>query len=332
MSVAGSLIKEVLYPPEITCEARPINPGATAWTSLTEATYLQPWLCILRSLGAARNASTRARIRGTLQGRSYERIIEGPVLPLVDYRIPTEIAFDEDMFIDFYNSGALINNYQSRTVFELRDYSVAEKLAYGASDASFTEEELPLIDRFNLRDKIRRGELPMSRPLGTLRRQEVFSYYNVLAANTPVDLADINVAAGQKVILRRLWTLRPVANVTALTVLVSREQRLYNTIYPFVLTDYNAVMDPLELYIPAINRMQVQLLSTTGHAATDVGVVAEFDVRDMTVWDKVAWGLDRNATFTSSAERAAIAELGLKDLVRAGVYSLDEAWLHEHPR
>ena len=321
------------YPPEIVAEARPVNLVANAPNRLVDLPLggvEHGYLLELRELGAARNANvTHVEISGILLGRRYERRIDGNVLPLVDYNYPINVPLDEQLFIDTLAT-AIVANYQSRAIYGVRDFSVAEKIALGANEEALTSEELELAERFNIENKVKRGELPLDRPLGTLMRQEVHSYYGPLAVNIPMNVGVINVAKGEKAILRRLWTLRPAANVTALTVTVEREKAAFLTLYPHVMADLNTVMRPTELYIPALQRLRCYVTSTTGHAATDVGVVAEFDIRKLTVYDKVAWGLTRSKLYTSDEERETIRDLGLEDLTKAGIYDLREAWLHTH--
>ena len=333
MSLAPQVIGLVKYVPEVVAEAQPFNLVANTATRVVDLPYggtEYDYLLRLREIGAVRNANVSyVAISGVLLGRRYARRINGNVLPLVDYNYPIEVPLDEQLFVDVFPT-ANIGNYQSRVLYEVRDFSVAEKIALGATEAALTSEELELAERFNLENKVKRGELPLDRPLGTLVRQEVHSYYGALVANTPVNVGVINVAKGEKAILRRLWALRPAANVTALTITVEREKADFLRLYPHVMTDLNTVIRPMELYIPALTRNRCYVTSTVGHVAADVGVVAEFDIRKLTVWDKVAWGLTRSKLYTSDEERAMIKDLELEDLVRAGIYSLPEAWLHSH--
>jgi len=333
MSLASQVLGLVKYPPVRVAEARPVNLVANTATRLvdlplggSESNYLLK----IKELGATRNANVSyVEVSGVLAGRRYERRIDGNVLPLVDYNYPLDLPLDEQFFMDIFPLAG-IANYQSRVIYEVSEFTPAKKAALGVSEAGLTSEEVDLIERFNIRNKIQRGEIPIEKPLGELLRTEVYSYYAALVANVPVEVGVVNVASGQKAILRRLWTLRPAANVAALTVTVERDRTNFLTLYPHVMADLNTVMRPMELYIPALQKLRCYVTSTTGHVATDVGIVAEYEIRNMTIWDKVAWGLTGNKRHTSDEERSMIKDLGLEDLVKAGIYSVSEAWLHTH--
>lgn len=335
MSLASQVVGLVKYPPETVAEARPVTTVANQTTRIVDLPYggkEYDYLLELKEFGATRNAGVDyVTISGSLLGRRYERRIIGDLLPLVDYNFPVDVPLDEQFFFDVFPT-AIIGNYQSRVVYEVKNFNVAEKLALGATEATLTTEELELAERFNLRDKIKRAQLPMSWPLGTLVKQEIHSFYAALVQNVPGNVATINVAEGEKVILRRLWTLRPAANPLNLIVTVERDKAPFLTLYPHVMTDLNTVIRPMELYIPALQRNRVYVTSTVagGHIATDVGIVAEFDIRKLTLWDKVAWGLTRNKRYTSEEDRALIRDLELEDMVKAGIFSLSEAWGHTH--
>jgi len=333
MSLAMQVLGLVKYPPVTVAEARPFTLVANTPLRIVDLPLggaEENYLLRLKELGATRNANVSyVEVSGMLAGRRYDRRIDGNVLPLVDFNYPLDLPLSDQFFVDILATAG-IANYQSRVIYEVSKFTPADKVALGVSEASLTSEDVELIEKFNIRNKVKRGELPTKRPLGELLRTEVYSYYGALLANVPVEVGVINVAIGEKAILRRLWTLRPAANVTALTVTVERDGTNFLTLFPQVMVDLNTVIRPMELYIPAIRKLRCYVTSTTGHVAADVGIVAEYEIREMTLQDRIAWGLTGSKLYTSDEQRAMIKDLDFEDLVNAGIYSLSEAWLHTH--
>ena len=170
----------------------------------------------------------------------------------------------------------------------------------------------------------------MPRPPGTLIRDELFTFNTALPANVPGTVCQVNPPVGTKAVLRRLWTFLPAANATALTVNIYREQALFFSVYPHCLPNYNVLVLATELWIPALEELKVLVTSTTGHIATDVGVIAQVETRDLTLADKMSWGLVRDRRITSDYERGLIDDLNLWDLYDAGIFTLPVALAHEH--
>jgi len=328
MSVMSQVLRLVEYPPEKFAETRLVNPlPATTLTTYSEIPEIEPWLVWLRSASFDRNASVSVRIEGTVADKRFEDILAfGAAVPVLDDYIPLNIPFDRDARVFEYNAAALpIANYQSRVTWEVQHYRVADKLSMGITYENLTEDEQLLADKFQIMRNIRGGKLPMPYPKGDLQHTVVGTYAGNPAAGLPNETAIIERTCpdGYKLVLTKVWANRPVANLGDLEIRVYRDRKLFLTLYPICFPNYGTITRyerPLELWIPALSHMRVAVFSGTGH----VGILAqaELELRRLTIWDKMAWGLENKRTITSQEERDLISELGLHDKLDAGIYEL----------
>ena len=324
MSLAPEILRLVKYPPERLIEARLTDLAATTKTPFFEAPTIEPYLIWLRRIAQVRNTNVEVFVEGKVVDREYEdRLAFGDALTILDDYTPLEAPFDVNAAVSFYNSGAIINNYQARVTYEVQEYRVADKLALGVGWASLDGEERRVAEKYLVRNKVLVGELPMPYPQGPLLYQYIGNYAGNMAADEEVPLVDRTVPPGQKAVLRLLWARRPAADFGDLVLRVYRERKLFLTIYPYCLPEYNTTtryIRPVDLWIPSIDRLRVTVHSGTGH--TGVLAQALIEMRQMTVWDKIAWGLTRNNRITSREEVALIEELDLRDKLAAGIYTL----------
>lgn len=329
MSVAPTLFRLAKYLPVRLVESVPTTLLAGSRTNIWEVPDPDPYLLWFISwsggIASALDTDVYPTLSGEVAGRRTENRIPFPgALQIPDDDIPWKVPFDNNVILELVNPtvGAKAN-YQSRAVWEVHDYTVADKVALGVGEAAMNDEEIRLRDKFQIPDRVKANELPMKRPEGQLLETFVGNYETAAMAVSEINLFDKTVPAGHKAILRLLWARRPVANLGALTINVYIEKRLYLQIYPYSMANYGTVtryIPPLDLWIPAIENLRVTVQSTTGHV--NVKTLVTMDLRKMTLFDKVAWGLTNNKRHTTDEDRAKIAEYDLEDKVKAGVYSL----------
>lgn len=328
MSVAPTVFRLAKYLPVRLVESVPTTllAGRTnIWEIPDPDPYLLWFISWSGGILAGLDPDVYPILTGEMAGRRTENRISFPgALQVPDDDIPWKVPFDNNALLQLVNPtvGAKAN-YQSRAIWEVHDYTVADKVALGVSEAAMNAEEIRLRDKFQILDKVKANELPMKRPEGQLLETFVGNYQIAAMAISEINLFDRTVPAGHKAILRLLWAQQPAANFGALTINVYIEKRLYLQIYPYSMANYATVgryTPPLDLWIPAIENLRVTVQTTTGHV--NVKTMVNMELRKMTLFDKVAWGLITNKRHTSDEDRAKIAEYDIEDKVKAGVFSL----------
>ena len=330
MSVVQTILENVKYPPEKFLETRFIAAlAATARTTCSEMSVIEPMLVWLRDMSfavaGARNANISSIVEGTVADQRYENILAfGNAFPELVDKIPMNVPFDFDARVILYNAavGALANT-QGRVTWEVQTYRVADKLAMGIKYDNLEEEEQRLADKYHLIRSLEGCKLPMPYPKGALRYSFPGVFSGALIANQEVNLIRRTVPDGYKLVLTKLWAAHPAANFGNLEIRVYRDKNLFLTLYPYCFPDYTTVAPtrqimPLELWIPALQEMRVTIFSGTGHAAEQA--MAEVELRQLTIWDKMAWNLERVRKITTGEERDMISELNLRDKLDAGIY------------
>lgn len=329
MSVAPTTFRLARYLPVRLVESVPTNLGAASRTNIWEIPDPDPYLLWFISwsggLASALDPDVYPILSGQVAGRRTENRIPSPgALQQVDDDIPWKVPFDNNALLALVNPAVGVKaNYQSRAVWEIHDYTVADKEALGVSVDAMDDEELRLRDKFEIPDRVKANELPMKRPEGQLLETFVGDYEIAPMAVSEINLIDRTVPAGHKAVLRLLWARQPVANLGAITINVYIDKRLFLQIWPYSMANYATVgryTPPLDLWIPAIENLRVTIETTTGHA--NVKTLVNMELRKMTLYDKVAWGLIKNKRHTSDEDRALIEEYDLEDKVAAGIYSL----------
>jgi len=329
MSVAPTLLRLAKYLPVRLAETVPTTLLATARTNIWEIPDPDPYLLWFKSwsgsLATALDTDVYPELSGEVASRRTENRIPFPgALQQIDDDIPWKVPFDNNALLQLVNPAVAPRvSYQTRAVWEIHDYTVADKEALGVSVDAMDDEELSLRDKFQIPDRVKANELPMKRPEGQLLETFVGNYEIAPMPVSEINLIDRAVPAGQKAILRLLWARQPAANFGAETINVYIEKRLFLQIYPYSMANYVTVgryTPPLDLWIPAIENLRVTIETTTGHA--NVKTMVNMEMRKMTLFDKVAWGLIKNKRHTSDEDRALIEEYDIEDKVKAGVYSL----------
>ncbi len=328
MSVASTTFGNAKYLPVRLAETVPTNLGVGP-TNIWEIPDPDPFLIKFISWSGGILAGLDADVYPILTGEIADRRTENRIyfpgaLQVPDDDIPWKVPFDNNALLQLINPTAVPRaNYQSRAVWEIHDYTVADKVALGVSEASMDDEEVRLRDKFQILDRVKANELPMKMPEGQLLETFVGNYEIAPMPVSEVNLINRTVPAGHKAILRLLWARQPAANFGDLTINVYIEKSLFLQIYPYSMADYATVgryTPPLDLWIPAIDNLRVTVETTTGHA--NVKTMVNMEMRKMTLFDKVAWGLIKNKKHTSDDDRAKIAEYDLEDKVAAGIYQL----------
>lgn len=326
MSVVQQMVDNIRYKPIRFVESRMIaNFGATTLLAYSEYDYCEPWLIRLREISQDRNANIRAIIEGTVAEKRFEDILAfGAAWPDLDDSYKVDIPFDFDARVQLFNAAVVaIANYQARVTWEAQHYRVADKLSMGIKYESLDEGDQALADKFLLERRIMGGSLPMEYPKGDLQYTFIGNYSGNPAINTDNNLVNRSVPDGYKLVLTKVWCSHPVANFGNLELRVFQDRTRVLTMFPFCHPNWTTAtrdIPAVDLWIPALSNMRVALHSTTGHAATIAG--CEIELRRLTIWDKMAWGLDKSKRITSVAERAMIEELDLFDKLNAGIYEL----------
>lgn len=336
MSVAQTIFENVKFPPEKFAETRLVATlAATTRELYSELSEIEPWLAWLRGVAIDRNVNVSVIVEGTVADKRYEDVLSfGAAALELEDELPLNVPFDYDARVYEYNAAvAPIANYQSRVTWEVQPYRVADKLSMGLKYENLDEDEQRLADKYKIMRSIRGGKLPMPYPKGDLQYQFAGQY-----AGNPVagDAGETNIIRrtcpdGYKLVLTKLWANHPVANFGDLEIRVYRDKKLFLTLYPYCFPNYadpvriaatisQRYIPPVELWIPALSSMRVTIYSGTGH----VGILAQalVELRRLTIWDKMAWGLEAKRKITSQEERDLISELNLRDKLDAGIYEL----------
>jgi len=329
MSVAPTTFRLAKYLPVRLAETVPttllVGERNKFWEIPDPDPFLLWFISWAGGLGSALDPFVYPVLSGEVASRRTENRIPFPgALQHPDDDIPWKVPFDNNALLEIVNPtvGAKAN-YQARAVWEIHEYTVADKEALGISVDAMDDEELRLRDKFQIPDRVKANELPMKRPEGQLRETFVGDYFNAAMPVSEINLIDRTVPAGKKAILRLLWAQQPAANFGELTINVYIEKRLFTQIYPYSMSNYGTVgrwTPPLDLWIPAIENLRVTIESTTGHA--NVKTMVNMELRDMTLFDKVEWGLIKNKKHTTDEDRALIEEYDLEDKCAAGIYSM----------
>ncbi len=324
MSLSPELIKKAIYPPERVIEARPLT-VTTSWTNLVNLPDISPHLIRLVELGLDNNptATIDCRVEGIFAGKAFENEFDVETAPGIDAKIPFIIHADESMKVRFKTASGTESNYKCRAIYEVRPYTVADKMALGLSLDALSSDERRIETKYEIRRKIKAGLLPSPYPEGALHKQVLGSYSGSIASDEEKTIVEVFPSPGEKAILRRIWVRRPSS--TAHYLRVYRERKAYFDIYPYCLPSVNpaspthADLVPIELYIPAVRQLALKYV---GGASETVYAIAEVELREMTVWDKIGWGLVKDRSITPDWEAAMIEELSLEEKYKAGIYQM----------
>ena len=293
-----------LYPETIP-EALAITSSASG-TSIASYAAFKPFVMVLKDLITNQVATETLRI-DTDAGHG---VIESPLAarPLLE---PTELDILIENSMDLWAIGATA---EARYAYTLRvtQLTVFEKIKYGVA---LTTEESALAKEYDIARKYLAGIMKASDIPQFKRIIEVAKQVTVAAGDTTRVGRIINVKNGEKAVLLGMSadsaTVAGSVGSNDTYLAVNRDVRDLNyvkldTIAMPVLTH------EMPCYIPAIDRLEIELQSVTGIAALPVRY--RYGIADLTVLEKIRWGLPLTDVEAQSAE-----SFNLFDAVSAGV-------------
>ena len=293
-----------LYP-EIIPEALAITSSASGEEIASYAAF-KPFVMILKDLITNQVATETLRI-DTDAGHG---VIESPLAarPLLE---PTELDILIEDSMDLLAIGSTV---EARYAYTLRitQLTVFEKIKYGIA---LTVEESALAEKYDIARKYMAGILKASDLAQFKRIAEVAKTVTVAAGDTTRVGRLINVRDGEKAVLLGMSadsaTVASGVGSNDTYLAVNRDVRDLNyvkldTIAMPVLTH------EIQCYIPAINRLEVELQSVTG--VTNLPIRYRYGVADLTILEKIRWGLPLTSIEAQDAE-----SFNLFDAVAAGV-------------
>ena len=293
-----------LYP-EVIPEALATT-SSTSGVSIASYAAFKPFVMILKDLITNQVATETLRV-DTDAGHG---VIESPLAarPLLE---PTELDILVEDSMDLWAVGAAA---EARYAYTLRvtQLTVFEKIKYGVA---LTIEESALAEKYDITKKYLAGIMKMSDLTQFKRIIEVAKEVTVAAGGKTRVGRIVNVRSGEKAVLLGMSVDSAAvagsvgSNDTYLA--VNRDVRDLNyvkldTIAMPVLTN------EIQCYVPAIDRLEVELQSVTGIAALPVRY--RYGIADLTVLEKIRWGLPLTGLEAQDAE-----SFNLFDAVAAGV-------------
>jgi len=300
-------VKARLYP-EVLPEAMVIDPTASGANIASYAAF-QPYTMCLTQLITNQAVGNSIRI-DTDAGHG---VIESPTRAR-----PESIAVDLDILVeDSMDLWAVGNNDEQTYAYTLRitQLTVFEKIRYGIS---LTKEEAALAEKYDIKKKYLAGIL---RTIDSPQYKRIIEVAKEVTAAAGVDERVgrlINVKKGEKAVILNLAVDRdairevmggPGPNDTYLK--VNRDIRDLSYVNLDCL-GMPGVHSGIDCYIPAIDRLEVAIASTTG--IDDIPVRYVYGVADISVIEKIRWGLRLSDTEAQDAEN-----LNLYDAMAAGV-------------
>lgn len=300
-------VKARLYP-EVLPEAMTIAPTESG-ASIASYAAFQPFTMCLKRLYTNQVIGNSIRI-DTDAGHG---VLESPTRAR-----PESIPVDLDILVeDSMDLWALGVDDSQTFAYTLRiaQLTAYEKVKYGIS---LTSEEAALIEKYDIRKKYLAG---------ILRIVDVPQYKRIIEISVEATAAAgvatrigrlINVKKGEKAVILGMSVDRdavrevmggPGGNDTYL--IVNRDVRDVS----YVKLDCLAmpgIHSEIECHIPAIDRLEVTLNSATG--IVDLPIRYRYGVADLTVIEKIRWGLRLTDSEAQDAEN-----LNLFDAMAAGV-------------
>lgn len=293
-----------LYPETIP-EAMAIT-SSTSGANIASYAAFKPFVMILKDLITNQVATETLRI----DTDSGHGVIESPLAarPLLE---PTELDILIEDSMDLWALGGTV---EARYAYTLRitQMTVFEKIKYSVP---LTEEESALAEEYDIAKKYLAGIMKATDVPQFKRINEVAKKVTVAAGDTTRVGRIINVKDGEKAVLLGMSadsaTVASGVGSNDTYLAVNRDVRDLNyvkldTIAMPVLTH------EIKCYVPAINRLEVELQSVTG--ITNLPVRYRYGIADLTILEKIRWGLPLN-----SGEAQDAKSFNLFDAVAAGV-------------
>ena len=294
--------------PEIVPEAMAIT-SSTSGVSIASYAAFSPFAIFIKDIITDQVANLTLRI----DTDSGHGIIESP-LPSRPNLEPVEQDILVEDSMDLWAVGAAAEALYAYTL-RITKLTVYEKIKYGVS---LTDDEEAMAEKYDIRKKYLAG---------ILRKVDVPQFKKIIEIAKEVTVAAagetrvgrlINVKAGEKAVMLGFSADSaavatgvggPGSNDTYLV--LNRDIR--DTSY--VKLDCLAMpllKDEISCYIPAINRLEVVLESTTG--VTSLPIRYRYGIADLTILEKIKWNIP-----LTDAEKQDADSLNLYDSVIAGV-------------
>jgi len=294
--------------PETLPEAMAIT-SATSGESIAAYAAFSPFSLFLKDICTNQVANLTLRI----DSDSGHGIIENP-LPAMPLKEPVEHDILVEDSMDLWAVGAAAEALYAFTM-RITKLTVYEKIKYGIS---LTTEEKALAEEYDILRKylagiLRKVDTPQFKKLVSVAKE-----VTVAAGEDTTVGRVINVKDGEKAVLLGLSVDSaavatgvggPGSNDTYFT--IDRDVRDS----PYVKLDclaMPALLHELNVYIPAINKLEVKITSVTG--VTDLPVRYRYGIANLSVIEKIRWNLP-----LTDAEKQDANNLNLFDSVLAGV-------------
>lgn len=293
-----------LYP-EIIPEALAIT-SSTSGASIASYGAFKPFVMILKDLITNQVATETLRI----DTDSGHGVIESPLAarPLSE---PSELDILIEDSMDLWAVGGAV---EARYAYTLRitQMTVFEKIKYGIS---LTVEESALAIEYDIAKKYLAGIMKATDIPQFKQIVEVAKKVTVAAGGTTRVGRIINVKDGEKAVLIGMSadsaTVASGVGSNDTYLAVNRDVRDLSYVKLDTIA-MPALTHEINCYIPAINRLEVELQSVTG--VTNLPIRYRYGIADVTILEKIRWGLP-----LSSEEAQDAKSYNLFDAVAAGV-------------
>jgi len=230
---------------------------------------------------------------------------------------------DEEVFVPAKStmhlkllSDADVNDYPIRYLIRVSKPSVLEKLLYGIT---LTDKDTPLNNKFELRDRILRNDIPVYKPM-LVSRKQITRKITALADVNPQIGETITVPKNRYIILDEIAVDGFETGVTDNSIVIDRDlDDDYVSLNCYAMPPFVTGVLPdiplsysMKMCIPATDKIAITL--ENGSGVNNWRVRFKYSTYVLTVPEKIKWGI----SLTDDEERIAVAN-DLYDRVKAGL-------------
>jgi hypothetical protein len=293
-----------LYPETIP-EAFAITSSASG-ANIASYGAFKPFVMILKDLITNQVATETLRIDTDAGHGVIESLLAAR--PLLE---PTELDILIEDSMDLWAVGGAV---EARYAYTLRitQMTVFEKIKYGVS---LSAEESALAKEYDIARKYLAGIMKASDSPQFKRIMEVAKKVTVAAGGTTRVGRIINVKDGEKAVIIGMSadsaTVAGGVGSNDTYMAVNRDVRDLSYVKLDTIA-MPALTHEIKCYIPAINRLEVELQSVTG--VTNLPIRYRYGIADVTILEKIRWGIPLSSTEAQDAK-----SFNLFDAVAAGV-------------
>jgi len=230
---------------------------------------------------------------------------------------------DEEVFVPAKStmylkllSDADVNNYPIRYLIRVSKPSVLEKLLYGVA---LTDKDTPLNNKFELRDRILRNDIPIYKPM-LVSRKQITRKITALADVNPQIGETLTVPKNRYIVLDEIAVDGFEAGVTDNSIVIDRDlDDDYVSLNCYAMPPFITGVLPdiplsysMKMGIPVTDKISISL--ENGSNVTDWRVRFKYSTYVLTIPEKIKWGLgltDDEATIATAND--------LYDKVKAGL-------------